>query len=462
MAIRLAALAAAATLAPPLAAQNPVAPATEQSLPAPAAGCDGTDCRITLTPAQLLAAADRLVAQGQYAQARPLLQALELAPGYKLQTRFLLGYIASKTGDLEGAAERYRAILADDPRQTRVRLELGRVLLQQGRTASADRQFSLAAQDTELPQEIARTIRTVRDTIRSSRTWRLDVNLGIAPDTNINNATSAQSVTILLGDTEIPVDLNEEAKARSGVGIVGQLSAGLRLPVSQRVSAIGEFDAIGTEYKRSAFDDYVVQGAAGAEYRFSPATSVSLQAVGAHRWFGGDAVSRQLGARLGGQTVANAKDRFGFQLDVRRTRALFDREYDGWQSGLYGTYERAVMPTIVASVGPFVRRDALRGEPFSNTEAGGNVGIGGELRYGVNFGASLGVSRAVYDAPIELFDPDPRRDWRVTARATLGYRKVRVLGFSPQLVFNYTRINSSLRFYDTSRGRFEFTLARFF
>ncbi|WP_375427222.1 surface lipoprotein assembly modifier [uncultured Sphingomonas sp.] len=454
--IGLAALAAATTLAAPAAAQI----AAER--PATAAGCDGTDCRITLTPAQLLAAADRLVAQGRYAQARPLLQALELAPGYKLQTRFLLGYIASKTGDLEGAAERYRAILADDPRQTRVRLELGRVLLQQNKTASADRQFSLAAQDTELPQEIARTIRTVRDTIRSSRTWRLDVNLGVAPDTNINNATSARSVTILLGDTEIPVDLNDQATARSGIGVVGQLSAGLRLPVSARVSALAEFDAIGTEYKRSMFDDHIVQGAAGAEYRFSSATSVSLQGVAAHRWFGGEAVSRQLGARLGGQTVANAKDRFGFQLDVRHSRALFDRAYDGWQGGLYGTYERAVTPTIVASVGPFVRRDALREEPFSNTEAGGNVGVGGELRYGVNFGASLGVSRAVYDAPLEIFDLDARRDWRVVARATLGYRKIRVLGFSPQLVFNYTRINSSLRFYDTTRSRFEFTLARFF
>ena len=48
------------------------------------------------------------------------------------------------------------------------------------------------------------------------------------------------------------------------------------------------------------------------------------------------------------------------------------------------------------------------------------------------------------------------------ARATLGNRKVRVLGLSPQLVWSFTRVNSSLRFYDTSRSRFEFTVARYF
>lgn len=446
--MRCAALAVTAALASPVAAQS--------------TGDTAAAGQVRLTPQQLLAAAESLVAQARYLEAKPLVEALRFAPGYKLQTRFLLGYIAAKTGELETAADHYKAILADDPRQTRVRIELAQVFLAQGKSASADRQFRLAAQDAELPQEVARTIRTVRDTIRGSRTWRLDLNLGIAPDTNINNATTAQSVTILLGDTEIPLDLDEAAKAKSGLGVVGQVSAGLRLPVSKKVSALAEFDAIGTEYGGSRFDDYLTQAAAGGEYRLSADSSVSLQGVYAQRWFGGDAVSRQFGARLGGQAIASAKDRFGFQLDVRRTKVFFDAAYNGWQGGLYGTYERAISPTIVASVGPFVRREWLNEDALSSTEAGGNVGIGGELRYGINFGASLGVSRAVFDAPLPIFDADPRRDWRVTTRATLGNRKLRVLGFSPQLVWSFTRIESSLRFYDTSRSRFEFTLARYF
>lgn len=425
-------------------------------------GGDATGQRITLTPAQLLAAAERLVARGQHEGARPLVEALKLAPAYRLQSRFLSGLIARETGDLQGAADQFKAILADDPRQTRVRLELARVFLAMKRPGSADRQFKLAEQDNELPPEIARTIRTARDTIRSSRTWRLDTNLGFAPDTNINNATSAQSVAIQFGDTTVPIALNEDARARSGTGQLAQLSAGLRLPIGDDLSALAEVDGAGTNYRGTRFDDYVFQGAAGAEYRLSDVTSVSLQAVGAQRWFGGNAVSRQVGARIGGQTVAGESDRFGFQLDMRRTNALFDRAFDGWQAGLYGTYEHAVGRSVVASVGPFVRREALRERAFSSVEAGYNVGLGGELPHGVNFGASLGVSRAAFDLPLPIFDADPRRDWRAVARATLGNRKVRVLGLSPQLVWSYNRVNSSLRFYDTSRSRFELTVARYF
>jgi hypothetical protein len=424
--------------------------------------CEGSTCRITLTPQQLLASADRLVADGLYAQATPLLAALRLAPGFEIQTRFLAGLIASKTGDQQAAVEHFKAILADDPNQTRVRLELGRALLALGKPASADRQFGIAAQDVELPQEIARTIRTVRDTIRGSRAWRLDVNLGIAPDSNINNATSAQSITILLGDTAIPLELNEEAQSRSGTGQVGSLSAGLRLPLSPDVSAIAELDGAGTNYTGSDFDDYIVQAAAGAEYRLSESMNVSLQTVAAQRWFGGEAATRQVGVRLGGQKAVGPRARFGVQADARRTSALFDPSYSGWQAGVYGTYERAVSRTLVASLGPFVRRDHLREKAFSNTEIGGNFGIGGELRHGINFGTSIGLSRAVYDAPLPIFDAEPRADTRFTARATLGNRKLRVLGLSPQLVWTYTKIDSSLRFYETSRSRLEFTLARFF
>ncbi len=424
--------------------------------------CEGGSCRISLTPQQLLASADGLVARGLYAEARPLAEALRLAPGYKMQSRFLLGLIASEAGDPQGAADHFKAILADDPRQTRVRLELGKAFLAMRKSASADKQFALAAQDGELPAEVARTIRTVRDTIRGSRAWRLDLNLGIAPDSNINNATSAQSIDVLLGEATIPVELNAEAQARSGTGQVAQLSGGLRLPLGDDVSAIAELDGTGTNYKGSDFDDYVVQGAAGAEYRLNATSSVSLQTVAAQRWFGGKAITRQVGLRLGGQAVVGASDRLGFQLDARRTTALFDASYSGWQTGLYGTYERAISRAIVASLGPFVRRDALREKAFSSTEFGGNFGVGGELGHGINFGASIGLSRATYDAPLQIFGADPRRDKRFVARATLGNRKFRVLGLSPQLVWTYTKVDSSLRYYDSSRSRFEFTVARYF
>lgn len=427
----------------------------------PAKCADGV-CQLRLTPQQLLAAAERLVREHRFAEATPLIAALRQAPGFAMQTRFLTGFMAAQDGRLGDAAAQYRAILADDPRQTAVRLELAKVMLAMRRPAEADRQFRIAEQDAALPPEVLRTIRTVRDTIRSARAWQVDVSVGIAPDSNINNATAVDSVTVMLGDTPIPLTLDERARQRSGLGATAQLSARLRLPATKQVSAIADLDLNGTNYSGSSYDDYVAQAALGGEYRFTDRTSATLQGVGAQRWFGGGPVSRQLGAKAGAQTLIGTTRRVGVQLDARRTTALFDSSYSGWQAGFYATYEQSLTPAIVVSAGPFLRRDWLNEKAYSNTELGANLGVGGELRYGVNFGVSAGVSHARFDAPIALFDASPRQDWRFLGRATIGNRKLRVLGLSPQIGWTWSRIDSSLTLYKTTRSRFEFTLARYF
>jgi outer membrane protein len=443
-----AAMAAACVGAQPVAAEEP--------------RCNGGVCRVRLTPEQLLAAAEKLVAEKRYGQAREVLRALAQAPGFAIQTRFLAGYMAAGEGRWKEAADQYKAILADDPAQTRVRLELARAFLAMGQTGSADRQFAMAERAQDLSPEIARTIRTVRNTIRANRRWQLDVTAGIAPDTNINNATAADTVTVMLGDTPIPLELNKDAQRRSGLGLTARASGSVRLPIAQKIAAIADLDVSGTEYKGGDYDTYVAQVAGGAEYQLSQASRVSLQAVGAQRWFGGPAVSRQYGVRGGGQAVLDPKTRIGLQLDVRRTDALFNDAFSGWQYGAYGTVERSLTSTLLISAGPFVRRDSLAAEAFSSTEFGANLGVGGEAKWGVNFGASAGLSRAAFDAAMPFFSPDPRRDWNLFGRATLGNRKIRVWGLSPQISWSITRVSSSIDFYSTTRSRFEFTLARYF
>ena len=248
---------------------------------APERHCPDGVCQVTLTPRQLLAAAERLVRERRFAEASPLIAALRQAPGFALQTRFLTGFIAAQNGKLADAADQYRAILADDPRQTAVRLELAKVMLAMRKPADADRQFHIAEQDSTLPPEVLRTIRTVRDTIRSARALQVDVSIGIAPDSNINNATAVDSITVMLGDTPIPLTLDERARRRSGVGETAQLSARLRLPAAARTAMIADLDLNGTNYAGTRYDDYIAQLALGGEHRFSDRTSASLEAVGA-------------------------------------------------------------------------------------------------------------------------------------------------------------------------------------
>ncbi|MBC9032213.1 DUF560 domain-containing protein [Sphingomonas sp. JC676] len=424
--------------------------------------CVAQTCKARLTPDQLFGEVQKLMQAKRYDDAQPLVSALSAMPQFKLESRFLSGQIAAARGDHARAASFYRGILADDPSQTRVRLELGREMLALGKPQSADKQFKIAEQDQDLPEDVARTIRAVRDVIRAKRAWRLDFDFGIAPDSNINNATSADTVTVLWGNTPLPLTLDDKAKARSGTGQTASISAGLRLPVSDKVSMLVDLDSAGSNYAGIDYDDFQAQVASGAELRLSHDSSVSLEAVGAQRWYGGSLVSRQVGGKAGFQTRLSNREQIGVQVDMRHTEALFDNSYNGWQGSAYATYERAVTRSLIVSGGVFGRRDWLKAAPYSSTELGVIAGFGGELPKGITLGLSGSASYAKYDAPMLFFSTDPRSDWRFTARATLGNRKINVWGFSPQVSASYSRNDSSLPYYGNQRLRFRFTLARYF
>ncbi|MCP3732279.1 surface lipoprotein assembly modifier [Sphingomonas sp. MG17] len=425
--------------------------------------CVAATCKAKLTPDELLGEVQLLIQAKRYDEARPMLAALATLPQYRFETRYLTGMVAAATGDHKTAIAQYQAILSDDPNQTRVRLELGRSMLALGRPQSADRQFKMAQQDAELPSEIARTIRTVRDIIRANRMWRVDVNVGFAPDSNINGATSADSITILWGGI-IPLDmtLDERAKATSGIGQTASVSAGMRLPVGEGLAMIADLDTTGTNYVGSLYDDYQVQLAAGGEVRLSDDLRVTVQALGAQRWYAGTLASRQAGAKAGLQLGIGDRQRVGMQLDARRTQALFDSNYDGWQLGAYASYERALSRSIVASVGVFGRRDLLAAQAYSSKEYGASVGVGGELPMGFNAAVSGTVSRATFDAPLPIFSWDARQDMRYTARATLGNRKFAWMGFSPEVSVAYTLNDSSIPYFAMDRVRVRFGFARYF
>lgn len=425
--------------------------------------CQAATCVARLTAPQLLVEVEKLVTSGRYDEARVMLVALEQVPGLTLETRFLSGLVAAQSGDHARAIGYFKLILADDPSQTRVRVELARSMLAIGKPQSADRQFALAQQDSDLPPEVARTIRTVRDIIRQNRAWRLDVNVGFAPDTNINNATSFDSVTILWGGV-IPIDLalDQNARAKSGIGQTATVSAGVRVPVGEKVAMIADLDTTGTNYAGARYDDYAVQIAAGGEVALTRNLRANVQALGAQRWYAGDVASRQAGAKAGLQLGIGDRQRVGMQIDARRTDALFDDGYDGWQLGAFASYERALSRSIVASFGAFGRRDWLDVHAYSNKEFGASVGLGGELPMGFNAGISGTISRASYDAPMYMFSWDPRRDMRYTARATLGNRKVAWQGFSPEVTVAYTRNDSSIRYFTNDRLRVRIGFARYF
>ena len=424
--------------------------------------CVSQTCKARLTADQLLGEAQKLVLAGRFDEARPLIAALAAVPSLYFETQFLSGYVAEQTGDYRHAEAIFRAILVQDPKQTRVRLELARTLLAEGKTQAADHQFRLAAQADDLPPEITRTIRQVRTILRSKRTWTLNVDVGIAPDSNINNATGADSITVNFGPIPLPLTLSQNARATSGTGLTGSIDSSLRLPIAKSTALLVDFDAAGTFYRAHEFDDLAGEVATGLEFTLSPKLHVRAEGLVSQHDFGGMVISRQVGGKGGAEFNLSDTQRLGLQIDARHTTAFFDHGYDGWQVGGYATYERVVARSMIASASLYARRDAAAEPSYANKEFGALIGLGGELPKGFNFGVSGGVSRAVYDAPSYFFSFDPRRDWRFNGRVTIGNRAIKLLGFSPTVTLSYARNASSIEYYTTQRVRVRFALARYF
>jgi hypothetical protein len=424
--------------------------------------CANGTCEIRLTPRQVLAYASKLVQDRRFEEARPYIAALQAAPGLAMETHFLSGYIAVETGDLKTAVNQFRASLAIDPKQTRVRLELARALMLQGKDGSASYHFRLAAQDEAISPEVRATIQSQRGILRDRRPWHVSFNFGIAPDSNITNGTAAETVDLVVGNQTIPVTLNGNARARSGLGQTGSLSAGWRFKIGQRGALLVDGDVQGVNYEGTAADDFTAQIAVGPEFRPTEATSISVQALGLQRWYGGERAVTQVGARFAVQRTIGESQRVGLTLDARHSASGFQNDYSGWNLALYATYERVIARSIIASASLFARTDRLNGAAYSNKEFGLTLGIGGELPHGINAGITATTSRATYDAPLAVLSPDPRADWRLSGRVYAGLRTLRFIGFSPSVAYTYTLNDSSLSLYESKRSRFAFNLARYF
>lgn len=432
--------------------------------PAPVAepDCQAGYCSMRMTAPELLTAAEQLVLNKQYEEARPLVAALAQAPELAMERQFLEGFIAAETGDLPTASAKFRRVLALRPDMTRARLELARTLMMQGKDKAADYHFSLAEDDDSLPPEIARTIYAARGLIRERRTWDLNLNFGLAPDTNINNATSDRTVDVLFGNATLPLTLDETARAKSGVGQTASVSGSVRLRLSDGLAVVVDADGHAVNYDGRMADDISSLVAAGPELTLANGTRFTVAATAGQRWYGGEVAMRSYGARAGVQKHLGDGARIAAQFDLRRLESGFSPAYDGWQMAGYVSLEKVVRRTMVASITGFARREPLRSDPYSNTEVGVIAGIGGELPWGLNAGLSGQASRATYDEALAIFGPKPRKDIRLQARAFLGARSVRVAGFSPSISYTYASTLSNIDLYDFDRHRVEFQLARYF
>lgn len=419
-----------------------------------ASAAEGTT--VSVTAPQLFGIAEAALNHGDQATARQALRALmnDPSPDVRLEARFRLAMLESKSGNLVAAATLLREIIDARPDAARVRLELAAILDKMGDKEGAWRQIR-AIRATGLPPNVARIIDRYSTALRAQRAHGASLELAIAPDSNINRATRSDTLGTVFGDFQIA----DAGKAKSGLGLSASAQAFRRFTFGPDVALLIRASGFANIYRRGEFNDIAADLAAGPEFNLGR-DRLQLEVGATQRWFGQKPFLRSLRLAgtyshpLGGKTL----------LRVAGSAALLDNQLNDLQDGraysAQASVERALSPTlgVIANVG--VDRQSLADPGYSTT--GWRAGLNAWRDMGrVTMTAGVDVGRLHADERLLLF-PERRSDryWRLGLGAT--FRQLEWRGFAPIARFSIERNRSTIAFYDYRRTRTELGIVRAF
>lgn len=411
---------------------------------------------VRLSVPEMFGLAERLQGEGRIEQAKTVLRALEGNPVAKVgaEARFRIALLLKGQGRDRDAAVELRRLVDERPDSQLARLELAGLLAKLGDEDAAGRELR-ALQAGSLPPHVARLVDRFSDALRARRSHGASLELAIAPDSNINRATRRDTLGTVLGDFE----LNEDAKARSGLGFAlrGQAFQRLlhdgELPLLVRLSATAEL------YGQTAFNTYALDIAAGPELRIGRGR-LQAEAGAGQRWLGSGPYLRYLRIGATGTRPIGSRAQARLQASaIWQDNRLNDLQ-DGRGLSMSGSLERALGERTGLIVRGGIDRFDARDPAYSSL--GWRVGLGGWRELGrttLFANADLGQSR--YDDRLLLL-PEPRADRFGSISLGATMRQFRVRGFAPLVRVTVEHNRSNISIYDYRRVRTEVGIARAF
>ena len=381
---------------------------------------------LRLTPAQLFALADRARDAGDFATAEAAYRALARNPLLDLRSeaRFRLALmLADRQHRVRDDAVLLRQILDENPQATAVRLELARLQALIGDRAGSERQLR-AAQAAGIPPEVERAVRFFAAGLAERKRTGASIELALAPDSNINRATRSDTLGTTIGN----LTLDQDAVARSGVGLTLRGQAYARTPLATGFVLLARATSDASLYRHHRFDDVAMQLQLGPEVS-AGRDVILIAAVPSWRWYGGRAYSTSIAATAAWRhALASAS-----QLRVEASAGHVANHRNPLQSG--GSYaaslaiDRALSPRMGGGVQVGGQREALRAPGYATTS--GSIGTYLFRDLGrVTVVASIGYSHLAADARLALF-ARRRIDNRLTTSLSGTFRALQLAGFAP-------------------------------
>ncbi|MEL7215875.1 MAG: surface lipoprotein assembly modifier [Pseudomonadota bacterium] len=374
------------------------------------------------------------------------------------QALFLEGLAALGIEDYDRAIAALEALVTREPSQARPRLELARAYFLKGDDANAKRQFELV-RGGDLPPATIANIDFFLSEIEARRRWSFRGGLAIAPDTNVNGATSAATVGLpVLGGTATIAD---EDQAQTGLGLEVNLGATvLTRPDDSAGRWRATADLFTQTYGEDRFNAELVTLTA-ARLIAGPSHLLAAGVESVTQYADGEIElqdltltgdwTRQVSPRLELTGGARAGGRHFAQTDTALRIA-------GASAGV--TYAL----TSASRVGAALDIDEAQGEARSSarTQVSLQALYYAETSAGVTFALRPRASFARYHAPDTLFSVERRVDRTLALPVQISHRTLRLRGFQPYLQVTLEQRRSVASIFEYDRQRAVLGLSRQF
>ena len=400
-----------------------------------------------------------LVDQGQYEAARAFIRDWRHGDkGYQTRVIFVEGLIAARRGDHARASAIYRSILAAEPTNDVVRIELTRSL---ARLNDADgvRAQAEMLRASGVDERLGGALTRLADLVDANRPFRLRGYASVLPSTNVNRGTDND--TVPLGPFNLKID--PASRRKSGIGLLlgGEVIFQQQFSPTERFFAVGS--AVGRIYpSETSLSSFNFEAALGVEKSFGQ-TRASIALTGAAGTSTEDVNVLQGGIRgeVSGRFANAPRWLWALNGQARLQDDLRTGSRDGVIVNLGGNLDRYFETGHFLRLGVRSEMTRFRVERYSYDEVGVFAGYARPLPFGINAYAQGGIAwrdyRGLYPGLAE-----GQEDVRYTGDITITKRDLSFAGFAPQLLYHYERVVSNAAFDDIEKHEIEMRLTRDF
>ncbi|HYX45249.1 MAG TPA: surface lipoprotein assembly modifier [Sphingomicrobium sp.] len=421
------------------------------SQPVPCAKQEGC---ARLSAAQLFALADQLYANGDKAGAAAILHSLtqDKHPELRAEARFRLAAVLEEMGDLEGAVQALRDLLAEQPNANRARLELARILGRMGKQGEAQGELA-RAEKFGLPPEVEQNVRRFSATLHAPHRHGLTVELTAGPDSNINRSTSSQFIDTIIA----PFELDADARQQSGSGVTGSARA-YSLDNVGGVQVLSGANIRADLYNRARFDDIQLSLDSGPQFSVAK-TTIRPAALYERRWFGQHAFSSGIGGDVDATVPLTSRAQLALSANTVRQTIDLNRDQDGWRTAAGADLLQQF------SGGSLLARFSLRygrldasARPESLRQFGGGFLLAHQSRAVTIFG-ELDYTRT-HGIEAQFLIGKVRHDHRWDLTGAIILNEAKLAGFAPIMRLTHTDSSANIVLFDYHRTRVDFGVTR--